>query len=1026
MKQKLLMAFITLLSCEALIAQQNPTGTAQTGSAGNPTQAIPLANSAWYRGGNNPGGTAGLSNIFGTMWNSPIYTVTDGALRMKLNGVFNAGTQYTINGFGAAQGVNTSGYLLIGRNANTQMNGTNLYVGKGAFSLLHLNGNNGGFVQEEGYRPWMHAGMTITDNQDLSYFGIRRIGTGNDLSETVIAWSDNQGAGFGPDVLSIKFTSGSGTFSGNDADLAGTDNDGREIMRMMPTGNVGIGPRFSNAAPPQSLLHINSPNNSLASLQLTTETGTGQSANDGFRIETNTVPFSYALLSHQENGPIIFATDNDITPGGVTERMRITTVNAPLVSNPLGLINRTRVSISHGPLAINNPRSLLHLGYNVELVEGAGVTDGWRDWMDIGTLTSNGTDNIYVGLKNESGINSSNANRYDAIINWGDDLTDVNGPDYLRFIFTSRLGSGQGQSSANDGLEVMRLAPNGNVGIGDFSVNGLNQQPQVRLDIDGEENIRTVLQDNNLQRVLVWDNNNNGRVRWRDANTLGGGTSGFGFLCNDPNAAFTANRHVNLNDNNFYFEGNNNANTENNVGFGYSCGTSLKAKVDAYQLSTGAIAGRFFTLSNYVFSVSNIQPTGVQGISSGSNAPSYVGVLGFANSNTINYGIYGDAGNGTINRAGYFNGDLEYTGTLIPASDQMFKTNVDSLSNALDIIRNVMPKTYLFDTAQYSQFNFSARPQYGFIAQEVEQVLPELVHQSYHPGVLDSSNTNYIVQPTNYKSLNYNAFIPINTQAIKELDAQINRVRSEIDTLNTRNDSIRIIRDRETLSDQQLKTNVQTLSGSLNKVRQMRGITYNWNHSANPNLNLDSLTHIGFVAQEVNTVEPLLTFIDDSSYMHVNYQRFVPVLLQSIKELDNQVQQKDSIIQSLDSRLTQLEQLITQCCNAAQNRVNNNSQNEAIAMLEVTLSSKNVVVLNQNVPNPFAEQTSISFQIPEDVKYAQMIFTDNLGKIIKTMDVEQRGKGVITVFADDLSTGIYTYTLVIDGKAIDSKRMIKK
>lgn len=306
------------------------------------------------------------------------------------------------------------------------------------------------------------------------------------------------------------------------------------------------------------------------------------------------------------------------------------------------------------------------------------------------------------------------------------------------------------------------------------------------------------------------------------------------------------------------------------------------------------------------------------------------------------------------------------------------------------------------------------------------QDLPELVHQSYHPGVLDSSNTNYIVQPTNYKSSNYNAFIPINTQAIKELDTQINRVRSEIDTLNTRNDSIRIIRDRETLSDQQLKTNVQTLSGSLNKVRQMRGITYNWNHSANPNLNLDSLTHIGFVAQEVNAVEPLLTFIDDSSYIHVNYQRFVPVLLQSIKELDNQVQQKDSIIQLLDSRLTQLEQLISQCCNAAQNRVNNNSQNEAIAMLEVTLSSKNVVVLNQNVPNPFAEQTSISFQIPEDVKYAQMIFTDNLGKIVKTMDVEQRGKGVITVFADDLSTGVYTYTLIIDGKAIDSKRMIKK
>lgn len=79
-----------------LIAQQNPTGTANsTITPWNPN----TSSYAWFRGGNLPGGTAGTNNIFGTMWNSPIYTVTNGINRMKLNG----NISYTINGFTGQQ-----------------------------------------------------------------------------------------------------------------------------------------------------------------------------------------------------------------------------------------------------------------------------------------------------------------------------------------------------------------------------------------------------------------------------------------------------------------------------------------------------------------------------------------------------------------------------------------------------------------------------------------------------------------------------------------------------------------------------------------------------------------------------------------------------------------------------------------------------------------------------------------------------------------------------------------------------------
>jgi len=91
----------------------------------------------------------------------------------------------------------------------------------------------------------------------------------------------------------------------------------------------------------------------------------------------------------------------------------------------------------------------------------------------------------------------------------------------------------------------------------------------------------------------------------------------------------------------------------------------------------------------------------------------------------------------------------------------------------------------------------------------------------------------------------------------------------------------------------------------------------------------------------------------------------------------------------------------------------------------VTLSDRNVIVLNQNVPNPFAESTVISYSIPGRYSKAQILFTTAAGSLVKTAEVTG-SRGSLTVYADDLSSGVYTYTLVVDGKPIDSKKMIRR
>ena len=45
---------------------------------------------------------------------------------------------------------------------------------------------------------------------------------------------------------------------------------------------------------------------------------------------------------------------------------------------------------------------------------------------------------------------------------------------------------------------------------------------------------------------------------------------------------------------------------------------------------------------------------------------------------------------------------------------------------------------------------------------------------------------------------------------------------------------------------------------------------------------------------------------------------------------------------------------------------------------------------------------------------------------MQSVDVTERGLGNLTVFGSDLSTGVYTYTLVADGQIVATKRMMKQ
>ena len=75
---------------------------------------------------------------------------------------------------------------------------------------------------------------------------------------------------------------------------------------------------------------------------------------------------------------------------------------------------------------------------------------------------------------------------------------------------------------------------------------------------------------------------------------------------------------------------------------------------------------------------------------------------------------------------------------------------------------------------------------------------------------------------------------------------------------------------------------------------------------------MDQSPQVGLLAQEVKSIFPSLVTTDpDSGSMGVNYNGFVPVLIEAIKEQQTTIQCEKARIDELEARIEKLEQLLT-------------------------------------------------------------------------------------------------------------------
>lgn len=186
---------------------------------------------------------------------------------------------------------------------------------------------------------------------------------------------------------------------------------------------------------------------------------------------------------------------------------------------------------------------------------------------------------------------------------------------------------------------------------------------------------------------------------------------------------------------------------------------------------------------------------GVFGDTVGPPGSTNFGVWGSSGGNdSFDYGVIGHTScSGACTTYGvYASGDLAYTGALIDASDLKLKENVTASEGTLSSLMEIEVVTYEHSTKRdFAHMSLPKGPQIGFIAQQVAEVLPDLVTDAVHPAKSDLHGAKFAIrteeeQPVHYKAIKPLQMIPILVKAVQEQQALIEELQSQIGILQNR------------------------------------------------------------------------------------------------------------------------------------------------------------------------------------------------------------------------------------------------
>lgn len=215
--------------------------------------------------------------------------------------------------------------------------------------------------------------------------------------------------------------------------------------------------------------------------------------------------------------------------------------------------------------------------------------------------------------------------------------------------------------------------------------------------------------------------------------------------------------------------------------------------------------------------------TGVYGVGTGYGTQGYSNDgYGIHGESFSGYGVYGNSPRGfggffrstrnyglvarsdSAYYAAVFYGRV-YSSVQYVTSDQTLKQNIEDFPDALAVINKLQPKQYQFKTdAKYSPLRLPSGQHYGFMAQDLEKVLPDLVLESKLDVPVDEKTSEPLQRlgadgkdPNSHKNappslktenftikaVNYQELIPILVKAMQEQQVLIEELKSKVSRL---------------------------------------------------------------------------------------------------------------------------------------------------------------------------------------------------------------------------------------------------
>lgn len=221
------------------------------------------------------------------------------------------------------------------------------------------------------------------------------------------------------------------------------------------------------------------------------------------------------------------------------------------------------------------------------------------------------------------------------------------------------------------------------------------------------------------------------------------------------------------------------------------------------------------------------------------------------------------------------------------------------------------------------------------------------------------------------------------------------------------------------MSDVRYKENIQNLQGATATLLKLRPVSFDFKANNDIFDTADLKGKVGFIAQEVQTILPnQVKYLSETDMYTLDYVSMIPYLVKAFQETYAENESLRDEVEELREAMELLREQLSTSQNMPKNKAPKPGKSEKEAGAKQAM-------LYQNMPNPFSERTTISYELPEGVSSAKILIHSLDGQLIKTYSLSvNAGLGYISVDAGMLSPGMYTYSLSVNNRMVDTKRMV--